>query len=159
MAFVEVGNDQGSGNRSPIMKWNSVGQTVEGVYRGQRNGKFGPLTVVQTDSGEMVYGTKAVLGRKLADVSVGDRVRIEYLGKRQSEQGREYGDFRVLVDKAPQKANFSFAPSAEFERLVGLIRKDKGDVIAGALSAAAQMAGDPVTAIRDAMKQIGVLEF
>ena len=67
MAFVEVGNDQGSGNRSPIQKWNSVGQTVEGVYRGQRNGKFGPLTVVQTDSGEMVYGTKAVLGRKLAD--------------------------------------------------------------------------------------------
>ena len=154
MGWQEVGGS-GNDNRSPIMKWNSVGQTVEGVYRGQRNGKYGPLTVVQTDSGELVYGTKAVLGRKLADVSVGDRIRIEYLGKRQSEQGREYGDFRVLVDKAPApKVN-----EAEFDRLVTLIRNDKGAVIANALAAAAQMAGDPVKSIRDAMEQIGVVTF
>jgi len=163
MAYVEVGNEKGStggSHSSPIQKWNSTGQIVEGIYKGQREGKFGPLMIVETSAGEVVYGVKAVLKRKLEHAKPGDKIKVEYLGKRKSQSGTEYGDFRVLVDSdqgnqsAPTPGN-----SVEFDRLVGLIRKDKGDGIANALAAAAKMAGDPVTSLREAMAQIGVVSF
>jgi hypothetical protein len=163
MAWKEVGGNAGAGgNSSPVLKWNSVGQTVEGIYRGQREGKYGPLLVIQTPNGEVVYGVKAVLKRKLQGIEPGDRIKIEYLGKRKGQSGVEYGDFQVFVDTAgsshKQAVNVVNDP-AEFQRLVNLIRADKNHTIAEALAVAAKATGDPVQSLRYAMYQIGTPQF
>ena len=162
MAFVEIGGEGSGQTRPPIQKWQTIGQTVEGVYRGQREGKYGPLVVIQTPAGEVVYGAKAVLKSKLTTVKVGDLVRIEYLGKRKSAAGTEYGDFKVMVDSQPQGNQSATPPpvdQAEFDRLAGLIRAAKGDVIANAMASAAKFTGDPVGSLRSAMDQLGVVSF
>ena len=169
MAWTEVGGQGGgSGFSNPIQKWTQAGQTVEGVYKGQREGKFGPLMIVDTAQGEVVYGSKAVLARKLKEVRPGWRVRITYLGKRRSASGTEYGDFSVQYDdtgmSAPITRSSPLIPATpvdmvEFDRLVGLIRADKGDGIANALKAAAMATTNPIGSLRDAMGQIGVVPF
>jgi hypothetical protein len=171
MAWTEVGNNQATGS-TPIQKWQSIGQTIEGVYRGRRpTGKYKPLIIIETSAGERAYTSSDVLEKKLAGVKPGDRVHIEYLGKRKSQSGMEYGDFKVMVDAAqgltmPGTAHASAADARaaenrleEFDRLVDLIRNDKGAVIANAMAAAAKTAGDPIKSIREAMQQLGVVSF
>ena len=163
MAWTQVGgNDQIPGGKyGPIKKWTTVGQTVEGVYLGTREGKFGPLVIIETKDGEEAYGQKSVLKRKLEALMPGDLVKIEYLGKRRSQAGTEYGDFNVWMDVAPAKQPTQPTyDGAEFQRLASLIQKDKGQAIASALEAAALAAGgDPIKNLRDAMTQIGVVPF
>ena len=167
MAWTEVGSKaQGDGQSAPIQKWNSTGQSVEGVLRPFRNGKYGPLLVVETSAGEVVYGTSSVLRDKIKEggIQPGDKIRVEYLGKKLSANGTEYRNFSVQVDRDAAPAFKQTGPKIqpadpEFDRLVGLIRKDKGDSIASALAAAAKVSGDPVASLRDAMDQIGVVQF
>lgn len=166
MAWQEVGGNEGQSS-SPVQKWTMSGQVVEGVYRGQREGKYGPLLIIDAAHGEVVYGTKTVLKSKLAKVQVGDYIKVTYLGKRKGQTGTEYGDFSVQVDsdRKPKPVGISGDPKAsnaevaEFDRLVGLIKKEKGDGIAAALSAAAKATGDPIGSLRAAMDQIGVVPF
>ena len=167
MAWTEVGNKatQGGQYSSPVQKWNATGQSVEGVLRPFRSGKFGPLLVVETVTGEVVYGTSSVLMNKFKEggIQPGDKIRVEYLGKKLSANGTEYRNFSVQVDRDAKPA-FQTGPKIqpadpEFDRLVGLIRKDKGDSIASALAAAAKISGDPVASLRDAMDQLGVVQF
>ena len=163
MAWTEVGGQGGTGFSNPILKWTQAGQTVEGVYKGQREGKFGPLMIVDTPQGEAVYGAKAVLVRKLKEVQPGWRVRITYLGKKRSAAGTEYGDFSVQYDNASVMAKDGTprgpVDQLEFDRLVGLIRGEKGDQIANALKTAALATPNPIGSLRDAMGQIGVVPF
>jgi len=128
--------------------------------------------VVDTPAGEVVYGANFILVEKLSQVSVGDKIRVEYLGKRKSAAGREYGTFSVQIDSAPTSAGAAGGPASqaataapakfdqsEFDRLKGLIAKDKSEGIAFALGAAAMATGDPVQSLREAMDQIGVVQF
>jgi hypothetical protein len=168
MAWQQVGQPTFSGDRSPILKWNSVGQSVEGVYKGTREGKFGPLAIVQTSGGETACATNKVLldGIAKEGIQVGGRLRIEYLGKKKSQNGYEYKDFKVFSWIGPDLKILGAAPletqledSIEFERLRKLIEAEKGKGIADAIAAAAKMAGDPVKSLREAMEQIGVVSF
>jgi hypothetical protein len=164
MAWQQVGQPTFSGDRSPILKWNSVGQTVEGVYKGTREGKFGPLAIVLTSGGEVACGTSKLLMDKLKGLVAGDLVKIEYLGKKKGQSGYEYKDFQVFMDVAsPAEKNTKLGSqlqdSIEFERLRKLIEAEKGKVIADAIAAAAKMAGDPVKSLREAMEQFGVVSF
>ena len=158
MAWTQVGGDrQSTGGSTPVSKWQTTGQTVEGVYRGQRLGKFGPLFEVETDRGPEVYPVKTALETKLKGINPGDLVKVEYLGKRKSAQGREYMDFAVWQDVAP--AQPARVNSQLFDDLVAKIAKAKGQGIADALKAAAGMAGDPYRSLCEAATQVGVMPF
>jgi len=162
MAWQQVGQPTFSGDRSPILKWNSVGQSVEGVYKGTREGKFGPLAIVQTSAGETACATSKLLMDRLKGLVAGDIVKIEYLGKKKGQSGYEYKDFQVFMDVAPpvnNKLEAQLTYSIEFEHLRKLIEAEKGKVIADAIAAAAKMAGDPVKSLREACDQIGVVQF
>ena len=172
MAWQQVGRPGFTGDRSPIHKWNSVGQTVEGVYKGTREGKFGPLAIVQTSGGETACATSKLLMDKLKGLQPGDLVKIEYLGKKKGQSGYEYKDFLVFMDVPHvgdgdlSKTVFSggklggqLEDSIEFVSLKNLIEAEKGKTIADAIAGAAKLSGDPVKSLREAMEQIGVVSF
>jgi hypothetical protein len=165
MAWERVhGTPQDGGSsqeRSPIEKWNQTGSVVEGIWRGYRTGKFGPLAIIETSSGkEQVCGTTPLLLDRLNKFMEGDKIKIEYCGNRQSPtSGRVYKLFAVDREAAPAPKSQPKIDWIEFNRLVGLIRADKNHTIAEALSAAAKATGDPVQGLRDAMDQIGTPQF
>ena len=164
MAWERVATNDRS---DAFQKWTQKGQTVEGVYRGLRDGKYGPNVQVKTkDRGLVSCNSTRLLIDKLNGLNPGDLVKIEYLGKVMGKSGREFMNFDVFMDVAKVDPATTFSPlvqeltdSVEFVRLAKLIEKEKGKVIADAIAAAAKAAGDPVKSLREAMEQIGVVPF
>ena len=179
--WQEVGNDRKGGSKydsAPIKKW-GIGETIEGVYVETRKGKLGPLAEFKKDDGtKVVYGIPTVLQRKLGLVNPGERVHIVCIGKKPGNNGTSFWDFEVKVDRvqvnAPQiqiigkpgsEVRTSEVVGAdgfrlpdrpmELVRLHGIIQAEKGQLIADVMLQAARAAGDPVNALRSAMKQIG----
>lgn len=159
-----------TGDRSDaFQKWTQKGQTVEGVYRGLRDGKYGPNIQIDTkDRGLVSCNSTRLLMDKLNGLNPGDLVKIEYLGKRMGKSGREFMDFDVYMDVAPEKPAVlgtvtklgqQLTDSIEFERLVGLIRKEKGEQVATVIATVAKAAGEPVKSLREAMEQLGIVPF
>jgi hypothetical protein len=86
--------------RGEIWKWEE-GKELEGIYRGQIDGKFGKLGQMDTIVGEQVtFPVPTVLARHLRRVRVGAECCIVFLGLVTSQKGgREYQDFDVYLSR------------------------------------------------------------
>jgi hypothetical protein len=155
----------------PILKWTTTGQEVDGVLvairttpaRGQY--KEGQLADLRKADGTMVtVGVKTVLQRQLAEIKVGTRVLIKYLGKERGTSGVEYHNFETtpwiedgqtqeqVTQKAPQQQQQAAPPQAgasdggkpTFESLKAKLIEAKGAAAGNAIAdAIASMEGDP----------------
>ena len=157
MPYEKVYDQEQNGDKreSGITKWSMPGQTVEGTLTAKRRGKYGWLY----DIGGMTYAGASVLDGKMEAIPEGSKVKIVYLGTRASQTpGRKpYHVFDVYVDRpvgtpAPQ-APASVDPYASLYRQ---LVEEKGQVIADALKAATSLSNDPLGALRDAARQVGV---
>jgi hypothetical protein len=157
MAYERVTNQKGGDGSEhpdgPINKWTVIGQTAEGSYGGRREGKFGPLFQI----GGRTWAGHTVLSSALKDIPVGTQVKVVYLGKVRGQSGVEYKNFDVFVDRG-ESASATPQAATPLDQLYQQILNEKGPVIANALLAATQMSSDPLEALRDAAKQIGVEE-
>jgi hypothetical protein len=86
-----------SGTLAPIKKFVTPGESVEGVYHGQRQGKAGypPLIII----GETAIASKAQLARDFATIPVGALVRVTFTGKINLAGGKTFNTFDVEVDE------------------------------------------------------------
>jgi hypothetical protein len=82
---------------APIYKFTAVGQSVEGVYQGQRQGKagFAPLLII----GETAISAKKQLVDDFANIPVGALVRVTFQGKVNTKGGKTFNTFDVEVDE------------------------------------------------------------
>jgi hypothetical protein len=107
MAFREVSRLQGSG----VKKWDTVGDSIEGIYRGMKNGKTfsgnsqpSKLGQIEVGGTVVIIGAPTVLASSLSEnVGLGDVVRITYLGKERGKNGAEYKNFRVEIDSGSEE--------------------------------------------------------
>ena len=85
----------GSGN---IIKWDTMGQVVEGLWRGTHDGKFGLLgTLEQPDGKRVSFSMSAILADRLGAVEDGDEVRIVFQGQGKTKGGQRLNLFEVYV--------------------------------------------------------------
>jgi hypothetical protein len=78
-------------------KWDSPGQELEGTWRGQHDGLYGPLGTLDTAEGRMTFPLHAALLERLKLVREGADVLIRYTGKQTSKAGRVFKGFEVFV--------------------------------------------------------------
>jgi hypothetical protein len=90
--WVQVGQIQGT-----FLKWTEKGQECEGHWRGQKDGQYGPLGVVDTAQGRVTFPLHTALLQRVESIKEGAEVRIVYLGIQQSRSGREFKAFDVFV--------------------------------------------------------------
>jgi hypothetical protein len=88
--WVQVG--QGS-----FMKWDTKGQELVGTWRGQRDGQFGPLGMVDTETGRVSFPLHTALLQRVESIKEGAEVRIIYTGPQQARSGRQFKAFDVYV--------------------------------------------------------------
>jgi hypothetical protein len=86
-----------SGTLAPIYKFTAPGQSVEGIYQGQRQGKAGyaPLLII----GETAISAKKQLLDDFASIPVGALVRVTFKGKVNTTGGKTFNTFDVEVDE------------------------------------------------------------
>lgn len=81
-----------------FMKWTEEGQTVEGVWRGQRDGQYGPIGMVDTDHGKVSFPLHTALLDRVTDIPEGKEVQIIYLGMKATKSGNKtYKAFNVGI--------------------------------------------------------------
>ncbi len=86
------------GGGGEIMKWTEEGQTLEGVWCGKRDGKFGALGDVETPEGQRVtFPVLTVLADRLSKVKEGELIQIVYQGEQVSAKGNKFKAFEVCV--------------------------------------------------------------
>jgi len=94
----------GSRPAGGFVKWSEakVGYTLEGVWRGAREGKYGDLGEIKPETGPSVtFPMVYVLEDKLRFVRVGAVVSIVYLGKTENPKtGRSLHEFDIQADEA-----------------------------------------------------------
>lgn len=170
MAWKEVGafpenGEGGKGDLPPIFKWTEVGETIIGVFKGFKGGNktgFKPLILI----GDKTYGGATVLEKKLREAKPGDMVKVIYLGKKRSAGGNHYHDFQVYIEEGQGERPMAPATrlegqlfdSVEFARLINVIKAEKDEPTAQALSTMAKLSADPVKSLKVLMAQIGVDE-
>jgi hypothetical protein len=89
-----------SGQGGLFVKWADVGQVLEGVLTGIRQGEFGSLYDFQQKDGSLLtIGTSYVLGQSLPGL-VGKLVRITYNGKKPTKSGKTVKDFTIQMSRA-----------------------------------------------------------
>lgn len=86
-----------------------LNQSVSGIFRGAREGQFGPdapLVDIEVDGELKTYFGKTVLAQKLRGVEPGEVVEITFLGLKPGKKGKTYNDFSVFVgeDEEPEQA-------------------------------------------------------
>lgn len=86
-----------------------LNQSVSGIFRGTREGQFGPdapLVDIEVDGELKTYFGKTVLAQKLRGVEPGEVVEITFLGLKPGKKGKTYNDFSVFVgeDDEPEQA-------------------------------------------------------
>jgi hypothetical protein len=80
-----------------LVKFTDQGQEIEGVWEGSRAGKYGLLGVLATADGPVTFPMHTVLVDRLEAVTVGDTVKIVYLGMQASkESGKSFKNFDVF---------------------------------------------------------------
>lgn len=80
-----------------------LNETVEGLYRGMREGQYGPdapLVDIEIDGEVKTYYGKVALARKLANVPEGAEVFITFRGLKAhpTQKGKTFNDFDVEYD-------------------------------------------------------------
>ncbi len=107
-----------------FVKWLEVGQTLEGVYSGKIEGKYGEIGKILTEQGEVLFPVRTVLALDLASVKANEFIRITYLGEKWNEKSkRTYKDFDVQTLVEDGKAEdddvpFDLSPGTEEGRPV-----------------------------------------
>jgi len=98
------------GGDAPAWKPENTGDEVQGVYIDVKDvtTKFGPSKVytLQKEDGSFVavFG-KAPIDREMTKLSLGDEVKIVFLGMQMSEKtGRSFKNFDVFARKAEAKS-------------------------------------------------------
>jgi hypothetical protein len=160
MAFKVVnGQTAEGGEGATLYRWTTRSQTLVGIYEGVCAGKYGPDSIIKlrTPEGPVDVPNGTVLRSALKKLTVGALVQIVYLGKRRGKSGAEYMDFEVSVDDGPVGGvvTASTAPDP-YAELVQRIRTEKGPAMANALAAATGLSSDPLTALQEAVVQIGM---
>jgi hypothetical protein len=96
MAWQEVKSDN---DFAPVWDFNEQ-DTIEGKYVGVRHGigkyKKNVYQIETTDDTYDVWGS-TVLDRKMAEVEIGQRVQIKFLGEAKGKNG-SYNDYSVMYD-------------------------------------------------------------
>src|SRR3990172_491387 len=96
---------QRGGGEGEFFKWETPGQTVEGLWKGQRDGKFGALGIMETKEGPVVFPIHTALVYLVERLVDGDEVRIVYNGKVVNpKSGREYKAFDLFVAEVESDA-------------------------------------------------------
>lgn len=87
------------GFEGSLMKWETEGQEVEGIWRGTRTGRFGDLGTVETPAdGRVTFPVHTALAFLIEGLKDGDEVRIIYNGKiNNPATGREFKSFDLYV--------------------------------------------------------------
>lgn len=89
---------QVGGGTGDLLKWETEGQSLEGIWQGTHDGQFGPLgTVEQPDGARVRFPLHTALLDRMQRISEGAEVRIIYRGKAKSKAGREFKAFDVFV--------------------------------------------------------------
>jgi hypothetical protein len=88
--WVQVGQGQ-------FQKWTDKGQALEGVWRGQRDGQYGPLGMIDAAEGRVSFPLHTVLLNRMESVREGAEVKIIYLGTAQNKKGQAFKNFDVYV--------------------------------------------------------------
>lgn len=83
----------GSGD---IVQFTEKGQVLQGELVNKRDGQYGKVFDIRTDDGEekTVFGT-TILEDKMQSASIGDEVRITFLGHMETNTGRNAKNFKV----------------------------------------------------------------
>jgi len=68
-----------------------------GSWKGTKEGKYGPLGIVETDDGEVVFPISAGL-RDLETFEEGDNLKIVYEGTGTTKDGHEFKKFSLFED-------------------------------------------------------------
>ena len=161
------------GNQGPILKWETPGQKIEGVYVRLRDGKkFANnaeksklLDLRQRDGTQISTGAPTALAGKMADVVIGAYVWIEYLGKERSKAGNEFKNFKVEADleySQGQGARTLAPPiGGSLAAMESRLTKAKGAQVAGlmidALKAKYPDAAAYEKALGDVLKSNGII--
>jgi|FLYL01.1.fsa_nt_gi hypothetical protein len=105
--WVQVGQGQ-------FMKWSEKGQEIEGVWRGQKDGQYGPLGIVDTPDGRVSFPLHTALLQRVEAVKIGAEIRIVYRGKEKTKDGRkEFKAFDVFVASTEDIVEPAAAPDDE----------------------------------------------
>lgn len=89
---------QVGGGSGDFIKWEQEGQTIEGHWRGQHDGKFGPLGTVTLPDGKSVrFPLHTALLDRVRRIREGAEILIRYGGKQKGKKGQEYKSFEVFV--------------------------------------------------------------
>ncbi len=94
---------------SEIYKWRDQGQSLEGTWRGIKEGEFGLLGTIETAEGVKVsFPLLTALADRLKEVREGTLIRIIYEGLQVSQAGREFKAFEVFIaeDDVPEGSHF-----------------------------------------------------
>lgn len=83
-----------------FFKFEAVGDSLEGIWRGTQTGKFGDNGAVESEGGVVHLFSLSAALKDLLRVKEGTEVRIEYLGKKMSKGGNEFKAFQVFVEDA-----------------------------------------------------------
>ncbi len=100
------------------MKWDMIGQALSGEYQGTEQGKFGLIGKVLTEGGIVRFPVRTQLERVLAEVALGQVIRIEYRGEQKSKNGRTFKSYNVAVqefedDESEGDVPFDLPPEPE----------------------------------------------
>jgi hypothetical protein len=91
--WVQVGQGQ-------FVKWTEKGQELEGAWRGQKDGQYGPLGLLDTAEGRVSFPLHTALLSRIHGIRDGAEIRIIYTGKQMTRAGREFKAFEVFVASA-----------------------------------------------------------
>src|SRR5229473_3341157 len=99
-----------SGSLAPIKKFVNVGESVEGIYHGQRQGKAGypPLLII----GETAIASKKQLTDDFATIPVGALERVTFKGKVNLAGGKTFNTFDVRWTSRRPRCRMRAMPAA-----------------------------------------------
>lgn len=79
-------------------KWVEPGEKLEGLWQGTKDGQFGPLGMLELpDGSRLSFPLHTALLQRVEAIEEGAEIRIVYLGKQISKNGREFKAFEVFV--------------------------------------------------------------
>ena|SRR3990167_7697373 len=84
---------------TPIARFEKEGDAVEGKLDSIKDGQFGGKQfLIETEEGIVALPELATLQTKFANISVGSKVKVEFVGLRQSKKNPAYSykEFKVF---------------------------------------------------------------
>ena len=104
-----------------FFKWDTPGQEIVGYWRGQKDGKFGPVgTVDQGPKGRVTFALHTALLSKMEEIAEGMMVKIVYTGKQTAKgSGNEFKAFDVFTAEGDKPAEEEIPPATGLKAVGG----------------------------------------